>query len=133
MNLTSIQEDAGLIPGGLRISPTICGIGVKCSSDPALLWLWCRPAAAAPIQSLAQEISICHRCSTKKQNKTKTKTPTWLLKHSTESFAQCSNLCTLKPSNHNDIFIQSYVSSSAFEHNYNFIIKEKLYFKCEIP
>ena len=24
--------------------------------DPMLLWLWCRPAAAAPIQSLAWEL-----------------------------------------------------------------------------
>ena len=25
-------------------------------SDPPLLWLWCRPAGAAPIQSLAWEL-----------------------------------------------------------------------------
>ena len=34
-NLTNIHEDAGLIPG--------------LAQDPALLWLWCRPAAAALI------------------------------------------------------------------------------------
>ena len=28
----------------------------RCSSDLALLWLWCRPAAAALIQPLAQEL-----------------------------------------------------------------------------
>ena len=39
--LISIQEDAGLIPGLVQ--------GVK---DLALLWLWCRPAAAAPVQPL---------------------------------------------------------------------------------
>ena len=27
-----------------------------CGLDPALLWLWCRPAAAALIQLLAQEL-----------------------------------------------------------------------------
>ena len=32
------------------------GVGHRCSSDPALLWLWCRPAAATPIQPLAWEI-----------------------------------------------------------------------------
>ena len=32
-NLTSIHEDMGYIP----------------DSDPMLLWLWCRPAATAPI------------------------------------------------------------------------------------
>ena len=32
-----------------------CGIGHRRSSDPRLLWLWCRPAAAAPIWPLAWE------------------------------------------------------------------------------
>ena len=26
-----------------------CGVGLRCSSDLALLWLWCRPAATAAI------------------------------------------------------------------------------------
>ena len=32
-----------------------CGIGCRHSLDPALLWLWCRPVAAAPIRPLAWE------------------------------------------------------------------------------
>jgi len=32
------------------------GIGCRCSSDPVLPWLWYRPAAAALIQPLAQEL-----------------------------------------------------------------------------
>ena len=31
------------------------GVGCKCSSDPALLWLWCRLVAAAPTGPLAWE------------------------------------------------------------------------------
>ena len=30
-----------------------CGVGRRRSSDPALLWLWCRPVASAPSQPLA--------------------------------------------------------------------------------
>ena len=33
-----------------------CGVGQSRSSDPALLWLTRRPAAAAPIQLLAWEL-----------------------------------------------------------------------------
>ena len=32
-----------------------CGIGHRQDSDPKLLWLWCRPAATAPIRPLAWE------------------------------------------------------------------------------
>ena len=32
-----------------------CGVGHRCGLDLALLWLWCRPAAVAPIHPLAWE------------------------------------------------------------------------------
>ena len=32
-----------------------CGVGLRHRLDPTLLWLWCRPAAAAPIGLLAWE------------------------------------------------------------------------------
>ena len=33
-----------------------CCIGHRCGLDPVLLWLWCRPEAAAPILFLASEL-----------------------------------------------------------------------------
>ena len=35
--------------------PVSCGVGCRRSSDLALLWLWHRPAATAPIPPLAWE------------------------------------------------------------------------------
>ena len=53
-NTTSICEDAGSTPGLIQSGvATSCGIGHRCGSDLALLWLWCSLATAAPIQPLA--------------------------------------------------------------------------------
>jgi len=56
-----------------------CGVGCRRGSDPALLWLWRRPVATAPIQPLAweppyaagaaQEIATTTTTKTKKKDK----------------------------------------------------------------
>ena len=56
-NLTNTQDDVGLIPGFTQ--------WVK---DLALLW--CRPAAAAPIQSLAWELPCATGVALKSKNET---------------------------------------------------------------
>ena len=61
-NPTSVHEDVDLIPGLTRwvkdlASPrAACGAGHRHSLDLALLWLWCRPTAVAPVHSLAWEL-----------------------------------------------------------------------------
>ena len=52
-----------------------CGVGCRHGSDPALLWLWCRPATTAPlIGPLAWEppyaTDVALKSNKTKQNKT---------------------------------------------------------------
>ena len=61
---------------GLRIRRAVsCGVGRRCGSDPALLWLWHRLAAIAPVRPLALGTSICHRNNSRKGKKKKEEAP----------------------------------------------------------
>ena len=60
-NLTRNHEVAGLIPGLLT----------QWVKDPALLWLWCRPGAVAPVGSLAWELPYATGVALKKKKKKK--------------------------------------------------------------
>ena len=64
----AVVNESDQEPRGCRFNPWPCsvgwgsgiamsyGVGRRCSSDPEkLLWLWCRPAATAPIRPLAWE------------------------------------------------------------------------------
>ena len=46
-----------------------CGVGHRCGLELALLWLWHRPAATAPIQLLAWEPPYAVGVALKKKKK----------------------------------------------------------------
>ena len=89
MNPASTHEDGGSIPGliqwikarryrsvaslsGLRIVVALSyGIGQKCGLNPMLLWLWCRQAAAAPIQFLNWQLPYSAGAALKSKPTTK--------------------------------------------------------------
>ena len=50
-----------------------CGVGHRCGSDPTLLWLWHRPAAAAPIGPLAWKLPYAMVVALKKEKKEREK------------------------------------------------------------
>ena len=66
-----------------------CGVGHRHGSDPELLWLWCRLAAAAMILPL-----MCCRCGPKKQTN-KQKTPKKGKKERKKKVSQSACLPTL--------------------------------------
>ena len=71
-NPTRNQEVSGSIPGlarwvkgsGVAGSYGVCS---RCSSDPALLWLWRQLAATAPIRPLAWELPYAVGTALKRQ------------------------------------------------------------------
>ena len=50
-----------------------CGVGCRPGSDPALLWLWHRPAATALIRPLGWELPYATGAATEKTKKKKKK------------------------------------------------------------
>ena len=50
-----------------------CGVGHRGGSDPKLLWLCCRPAAASPVPPLAWELPYALGAAFKKTKKKKEK------------------------------------------------------------
>ena len=87
-NPTSIHEDVGSVLGlsGLRSCiGASCGIGCRCISDLAWLWLWCRSAAVAPIQSLVWKLPYATGVALKRK------------KEIYESYLTCTNhlMCKL--------------------------------------
>ena len=47
-------------------------MGLRRGSDPELLWLWCRPAVAAPIQPLAWKLPYASGAALRKKGNKQT-------------------------------------------------------------
>ena len=54
-----------------------CGVGHRRSLDPALLWLWHRPAAVAPIGPLAWELPYAMGVALKKKKRLQLQPDPW--------------------------------------------------------
>ena len=67
--LTSIHEDAVSIPGLTQLSCHELQCRSQTGSDPELLWLWLRKAAAALIQILAWELPYAAAAAPKRKKK----------------------------------------------------------------
>ena len=55
------------------------GVGRRRGSDPVLLWLWCRPAAAVPIRPLAWEPPYAAGAALGKKKKKETRPKEYVL------------------------------------------------------
>jgi len=76
-----------------------CGVGCRRGSDPALLWLWCRPAATAPIGPLAWEPPYAEGAAqeiAKKKKKKKPQKTHWLKSVSLSAFPYPNYFTDLK-------------------------------------
>ena len=74
MNPTRIRETLSWIPHLTQgVKDLALCVGRRHGSNPKLWWLWHRPAAAAPIQSLAWEPPYASGTALKKAKKKKKK------------------------------------------------------------
>ena len=65
MQVPSLDSLSGL---GIQCCRELC-VGHRLSLDPALLWLWGRPGATAPIRPLAWEFPYASGVALKKSKK----------------------------------------------------------------
>ena len=70
-----------------------CGVACRCGLDPALLRLWCRLAAVAPIGPLAWEFPYAAGSALKKKEKEKKRTTQTTKSKKTQEKQKNIDLC----------------------------------------
>ena len=104
-----MRMDAGSIPGlsqwvkDPRVSLS-CGVGHRCGSDLALLWLGRRPAATALIQPLAWEPPYAVSATLKRPKKKKKKKNSPKYGYTSEYVVSVPDHCSIAKSQSRNIF-----------------------------
>ena len=81
-----------------------CGVSRRLDSELALLWLWCRQAATAPIRSLAWELPYATGAALKSKKKKKAEKLPIFVRATHASTLQC--LACVSISEANSIFFR---------------------------
>ena len=81
VSIVAQQVNTRLVSIRMQVQSPALLSELRCGSDPVLLWLWCRWAAAAPSRPLPWELPYAKGAAQKKKKKKKKKKETFKCFH----------------------------------------------------